>query len=291
MGAAFPGDVDYLVFSVNRGRFGVPHFNVVSVMDLPPHTSVPYMPPEVRGIIPFRETSIPLVDLRVSFGLTARTLETQELIANMAARKQDHINWVNKLKDEVLNSKPITVQTNPHLCAFGKWYDKFETDNGNLGAFMKRFDDPHQQIHRVGVEAARLIQQGKNEQAVSLIRSTESGVLVRLLELFDGIEGVVHKYLLEYAIIVVAGGSQFAIAVDDINFFSRLEEIEHPLPTGISGENSDLVQGIARYQDDTTGERRDVLLLDLNRIVNRIGDSGTFEEEEGEGTVRASVTA
>ena len=263
----FPQDAEYLVFTVNQGQYGVPHFNVVSVMDMPACTIVPHMPPDVRGVIAFRDGNVPLFDLRIFFGAKARIAETEELVETMGLRKQDHINWLNKLKDEVFGDKPITVQTDPHKCAFGKWYDQFKSDNVNLDAYMRRFDEPHKAIHRVAVEAETYIRNDQVQKAHDLIHVTETGLLLRLMELFDGIADQVRKYLLEYAIILQVGENVFAIAVDDINFFSHLNHIEHPLPTGMAVDNSDLVQALGRHHEDGSTVEKDVLLLDMNRIV------------------------
>lgn len=267
MAAHFPKDVEYLVFTVDHNRFGVPHFDVVSVMDMPPCTLVPHMPSTVRGVIAFREHNIPLFDLRLCFGAEPHGIETETLVTTMEQRKQDHINWLNKLKDEVFHNKPITVQTDPHLCAFGKWYDRFQSNNMNLTAYMRRFDQPHKEIHQVAVTAAQLIGQGQTAQAQALVHATENGVLVRLLELFDGIGDQVRKYLLEYAIVLQVDGELFAVAVDDINFFSRLTQIESHLPPGLITHQSDLVQALGRYRAEGQSEERDVLLLDMNQIT------------------------
>ena len=270
MVASFPSDVEYLVFTVSQGRYGIPGAEVLSVMDMPTCTLVPHLPSDVRGVIAFRGGNIPLFDLRICFGARARTVETEELVTTMGMRKQDHINWVNKLKDEVLNGKPITVQTDPHKCAFGKWYDQFQSDNVNLSAYMHRFDNPHQEIHRVAIDAAELCRDGCNPQrARDLIHRTETGVLARLIELFDGISDQVRKYLLEYAIILQVDGELFAIAVDDINFFSRLTRIEHPLPSGSVPQGSSLVQALGRYREEGSTEEKDVLLLDMTLITQQ----------------------
>ena len=266
MNTRFPKDAEYLVFTVNQGRYGILYSDVVSVMDMPECTLVPHMPTDVRGVIPFRGGNVPLFDLRVCFGDQARGAETEELVNTMALRKQDHINWLNKLKDEIHGDKPITVQTDPHKCAFGKWYDQFQSDNLNLSAYMRRFDTPHKEIHRVAVDAEAMINSGQSQQARALVERTETGVLQRLLELFDGIAEQVRKYLLEYAIILQVGGEVFAMAVDDINFFSRLNQIEYPLPTSSASHDSDLVQALGRYREEGSSEDKDVLLLDMTLL-------------------------
>ncbi|MBF0371069.1 MAG: chemotaxis protein CheW [Magnetococcales bacterium] len=268
----FPIDGNYLVFTVNRRSYGVKGTDVVSVINMPSATAIPNMPGEMRGVIDFQDNGIPLLDLRLIFGDESRVLETDTLIDNMAQRRQDHINWVNTLKDQVFNEKPITVQTDPSKCKFGLWYDKFQTDNLNLRKYMDRFDEPHKAIHHVAIEAAEMVKAGRPEDAKKLVNETESGVLVRLLQLFDGISELVQRYLMEYAIAVEIEGNRFAVAVDDINFFNTLDHIQHPLPSGIStnGE-AGIVQAIGRYQEEGKEDMNDVMLLDMDRILNRTG--------------------
>ncbi|MBF0097438.1 MAG: CZB domain-containing protein [Magnetococcales bacterium] len=270
MESPFPVNCEYLVFTVNQCRYGVPGSAIVSVSDMPVCTHLPHLPDNVRGVVSFRSGGIPLFDLRVCFAAQARILETEELINTMGLRKQDHINWLSKLKDEVYNQKPITVQTDPHKCAFGKWYDQFHSDNTNLAAYMRRFDTPHKEIHQVAIDAAKLIKNNQQTQAKELVQRTETGILVRLLELFDGLANHVRKYLLEYAIIMRVDDALFAVAVDDINFFSRLNRIEYPLPSGALTHASHLVQALGRYHDEGGQHEKDVLLLDMSLLQQQV---------------------
>ncbi|MBF0448547.1 MAG: chemotaxis protein CheW [Magnetococcales bacterium] len=268
MGSLFPNNVDYLIFSVNQNHYGVHHDKVISVMDLSKVTNVPHLPPEIRGVIPFRGDNIPLFDLRVSFGAIPRQTETKQLIENMALRKQDHINWLNKLSQEVSDGLPISVQTDPHLCAFGKWYDRFEPDNINLKAHMARFDAPHKQIHKVAVEAKKLVANGQTEAAKKLISHANINILSRLIKLFDEIEGLIHKYLMEYVIVFDTGSQLFAAAVDDINTFCPLDNIEYPLPKGMSGaKRHSLIQAISHNSSQSEEILRSILLLDMDKLL------------------------
>jgi chemoreceptor zinc-binding protein len=40
-------------------------------------------------------------------------------------RKNDHIHWVNEFERSIKNDEQINLNTDPHECAFGKWYDNF----------------------------------------------------------------------------------------------------------------------------------------------------------------------
>jgi purine-binding chemotaxis protein CheW len=61
----------YLTFLLAGETYGVPVLAVREIIRLCPITSVAGMPPHVRGVINLRGRVIPLVDLRVRFGLPA----------------------------------------------------------------------------------------------------------------------------------------------------------------------------------------------------------------------------
>ncbi|MBF0108506.1 MAG: chemotaxis protein CheW [Magnetococcales bacterium] len=267
MTGTFSRDSDYLVFTVKGTPYGVISHDIVSVIDMPEFTPVPNSPPEMRGVIPFREGNLPLFDLRVLLGSKARTEEIRELVTTMEMRKQDHVNWLNKLKDEVFHDRSLSVQTNPHLCAFGKWYDTFSSDNSYLNTYMARFDAPHKEIHGIAIQAKKLIDEGKKQDAVALINKTENGLLASLLELFNGIGDLVQRYMREYVVVFVSDGTRFAMAVDDIRFFSHLDQIEYPLQSNVTAGADGVVQAIGRYRTENSDALTDVLLIEVARIL------------------------
>jgi purine-binding chemotaxis protein CheW len=81
-------------------------------------------------------------------GLTSAVEETESFCALMQQREQDHRNWLNELE---ASSRPFTLATDPHQCAFGKWYDKFKAENAWVAALLKKFDVPHRQIHGMAI--------------------------------------------------------------------------------------------------------------------------------------------
>jgi len=61
----------YLSFTLAHETYAVPVYVVREIIRLCPITPVANMPPHVRGVINLRGRVIPVVDLRVRFGLTA----------------------------------------------------------------------------------------------------------------------------------------------------------------------------------------------------------------------------
>ena len=60
----------YLIVTLGRESYGIPVLKVREIIRLCPITPVANMPPHVRGVINLRGKIIPLVDLRLRFGLS-----------------------------------------------------------------------------------------------------------------------------------------------------------------------------------------------------------------------------
>lgn len=77
----------YLTFRLGGGTYGVPVLAVREIIRLCPVTPVANMPPHVRGVINLRGRVIPLVDLRIRFGLDSRADDdrTCVVVAQVAA--------------------------------------------------------------------------------------------------------------------------------------------------------------------------------------------------------------
>ncbi|HEV8319908.1 MAG TPA: chemotaxis protein CheW [Vicinamibacterales bacterium] len=62
----------YLIFALAEEEYGVPVLKVREIVRMMDITTVPHMPPHVRGVINLRGKVIPVIDLRVKFGFPAQ---------------------------------------------------------------------------------------------------------------------------------------------------------------------------------------------------------------------------
>jgi chemotaxis signal transduction protein len=265
-------DADYFVFSTKDYLLALPYFNIIQIIDSPTCTVVPNMPPYVRGVIDFMGEPIPLIDTRVRLSLKSRKEDVTDLVNYFLQRKQDHLNWISKLKDAVENDKEITVEKDPHKCAFGKWYDTYRANTLALTSYMRRFDRPHKVIHNLAVQSEKLIFEGQRQQAKLLISAAEENELKTLVGLFDGFEEQMRLSYQEYAVVVSHKGRKLSLAIDTVKYFEKLDEIVYDVPfTG--NINNKVILGIGRKNNgDTTDE---VMLLDLDALLAEDIDSNS----------------
>lgn len=62
----------YLTFALGDEEYGVPVLKVREIIKILDITAVPQVPPHVKGVINLRGKVIPVVDLRLKFGLAAQ---------------------------------------------------------------------------------------------------------------------------------------------------------------------------------------------------------------------------
>ena len=260
-------DYEYLVFASGGQVYALPFMHLVTVIDSPVCTPMPNSPAHVRGVINFHDKSVPLYCCRIKTGLQSHQSEVEAIIDSLKQRKQDHINWINTLKEEVYGDKPITVQTDHHKCAFGMWYDSFSSDDVTLNAFMAEFDKPHQQIHQLAIEVKKMIAEERVEEAKKMIERAENTVLKRLVNLFDDSHTKIKKFSHEYAIVIdYPGQERFAIAVDGLKRFEKFDEVIYPIPSVFSRNSLNFTDAIGRQKLED-GNAEDVLIINLEKFI------------------------
>lgn len=225
--------------------------SVLSLNQLPEATPMPKSPPEVRGVIHFRGKLIELLDTRKLLDIKAMKEEVAEFNAMLHQRYQDHLNWLNTLEETVKNDIEFTLTTDPHKCAFGKWYDGYNSKNTNI-MFMStfsKFDKPHKAIHQIAIRAKGLIQQGDKNAAMSLIESTKNTELKQMLGLFDDLKEAYHHSRKE--IVIVIGENEekcIGLSVDQITAIEHLSEFDENLVKD-SMTGTEYLSGIAKRKD------------------------------------------
>lgn len=229
----------YVVFSAARHRFAVP-YGVVEQMVMPPRqVRVPNTAHAVLGVINLRGNVLGLVCLRRLIGADDIVVENAALLAELNQRERDHVAWIAELEAATHERRPFKLTTDPHACAFGRWYDNYRASNEEVRALMERFDRPHQQIHAVAHEVTSLTRRGQHEEALALIARTRSRDLGRLMRLFSEVREVLGGWEREIAVVLRAEGrSPIALLVDAVESVSVLDTANTSEHSGELGPGS-----------------------------------------------------
>lgn len=146
--SAINKEFPWLTFKLGDGVYAIKSHVVKAIVHHPGNiTSMHDVPSHIKGIMNFRGKVIPLLDMRTLFGM----LSTEEEYANfrdmLQARKQDHIHWVEALEKSVEDKVEFKLATDPHKCAFGRWYDHFKSDSEMVNFHLQKIDRPHKALH------------------------------------------------------------------------------------------------------------------------------------------------
>jgi purine-binding chemotaxis protein CheW len=115
----------YLTFSLAGEEYGIGILKIREIIGMLPITSVPETPPYVKGVINLRGKVIPVVDLRLRFGMPENDYTERTCIIVVEMRSAAGVVPVGAVVDavsEVLNIKAEDIENTP---SFGA---RFNTD-------------------------------------------------------------------------------------------------------------------------------------------------------------------
>jgi chemotaxis signal transduction protein len=211
----YPAGMPWLIVRLQGQAFALPTEEVRELLRKPQITAVPDTPPYVRGALNLRGRVVPVVDLRERLGMTPASLECETFCGLMEQRRQDHVNWLQELETSSRERREFQLATDPHQCAFGRWYDGYRPENVWVGELLRRFAEPHGQVHATAGEVLALQSRGEWEGAAALIERTRGGVLTKMIELFASLQELIRETWEEVAVVLQTERSTFAVSVDE----------------------------------------------------------------------------
>lgn len=274
-----PFEVDantpWVVFRLTEELYALPALQVQTMVETPRPIAVPHAPEYVRGAINLRGKILSLTDLRLRLGMHSKLKEREDLVEMLNAREQDHINWVAELEASVREERDFTLQLDPRLCAFGKWYYSYKPTDAMVAAVLRKFEKPHNAIHALAGEVRRLQEQGDTEAALARIEETRERELAAMLHLFEALRQQIRESMTDISVVVESETSVAAFAVDAVESVEYLDpetfqEVDAALTNGASG----LLLGTARRKRDDAV----VLVLSPEALL---GESVPAESLEG----------
>jgi chemotaxis signal transduction protein len=259
-------DMPWAIVQLKNQCFALATQDVREMLMIPQIAQVPNMPDYIRGVINLRGRVMPLVDLRKRLGMVSATDEVDAFCRLMTQREQDHRKWLAELEASVQEHREFKLTTDPHKCAFGKWYDTYQSDNAWIGSLLKKFDKPHKKIHSVGQQVVQMVAGGKIDQALQLLAETRSRELSSMIRLFESLRELTREAQRETAVIFTIGTHLFAGSVDCAVSVEKLTpESVALLPAGGGASHDSFVQRSGRRVKDNAL----VLILEADRILDR----------------------
>lgn len=186
-------------------------------------TSVPHAPGWTLGVFNWRGKILPLIDLRLRLGLPGWKSELDDLAGLITARAADHLEWMEELFRSVEERRPFTKTTDPHACAFGRWYDNFRSDNLVVSGVLRKMDAPHKAIHALAVRVEQAKAEGRFEAAERMIAEARETTLARLLELMQNFEQALWDNYRPVTAVLEEEGTLLGLMADGVEAVERLD--------------------------------------------------------------------
>lgn len=255
----------WVLITVDNVIYAISCESVLSLNQVPAITPLPATPPEVRGVIDFRTRLIQLVDTRILLGLKSVMEEINDFEMMMDQRCKDHVNWVETLEQTVKNDSEFTLTTDPHKCAFGKWYDSYKPETANImfSATFVKFDAPHKAIHQIGVAAKELIYKGHKDEAIKLIEAVKNTELKQMLHLFNNLKEAYRESRRETVVVLGDENQSTGLSVDQITAIENLSEFDTDFISE-SLTSTEYLSGMAKRKNGSV-----VLLLNDEYILSK----------------------
>lgn len=107
----------YLTFALSSERYGLEILNIQEIICVPNITRVPKCPAFIKGVVNLRGRIIPLIDLRVKFGLRPVPYDEKTCVIVANIRQSEQYLLVGIIVDtvlEVINFTAAEIESPPH---------------------------------------------------------------------------------------------------------------------------------------------------------------------------------
>jgi chemotaxis signal transduction protein len=183
----------WIFFTLGQETYALPAARIAEMVPARSFHPYPRKPPFVAGVMTLREKIFPVVDLRTRLGMKSLQTEKGEMVALIDQRERDHVNWLRELVASVEEDRPFKLETNPHRCAFGRWYDAYEGKTTAARMILWRFDGPHKAIHALADVIRDLVEKGRRDEALARIQATKDREFAALADLFDKFRATIRE--------------------------------------------------------------------------------------------------
>lgn len=242
----------WLVFQLNGVDYCITTKSVLSVMGSFTIIPIPEKEFYILGIVKSNHKVIPVVDLRTLFHY--RTLE--EDFDSFASMKEKHIKWVKALEDSVLHNTQFYLNTNPHECAFGIWYDNYKTDNNRINFILHQIDKPHKELHGCAQKIEEAILKKDNALVKKIILQAKDLCYNKIIPLLDKLIEAYKDINKGILIILCNDKKQIAILVDNVSEIYYFKNIE--------SENSSFLFTNHSYLKSILTDSKNKIWIELN---------------------------
>lgn len=244
--------VPWVIFRLQDEFFALSVKYIQSMVRVKNIKKIPNVPEYIRGVTDYQGQAIYLIDMRRKIGIQPLDIQVLEFNALMEAREAEHKLWVETLEQCIKEGRIFTMEVDPDKCQFGRWYADFipKLKSSNLAFLLRKFREPHQNIHRVAQHAMDLSAQGQREAALQVVQEVRNGDLDHMIKLFTRLKQLYRSTNNEITIVLDGEYTQQAtgLLVDEIISVELLDaEKWHELDEEMSAAVTQVATGVGEF--------------------------------------------
>ena len=271
-------ELPWIIFKVSKNTYAVNSGDVLSIIKMTDEViNIPDIQEYIRGVMNLRGSIIPLIDLKILFKENSLDKIIDDYSNMISARKQDHVNWVNELDRCIENEEEFKLATDPHKCAFGKWYYSYEPENNTIGFHIKKIEEPHRLLHEAAAAYNNCNKDHANcqreECLKDILERVKEEYMPEIVSILDESISVLKNNLKEMIIVLEHNDFKAGIIVDSV---LSIESISNSFEQGNMNKdyyNTKFISGVGKTDKTETT----VLMVDVDNILSKV-DAIDLEE-------------
>jgi chemotaxis signal transduction protein len=267
-------NLDVLV-NICGQKYAINSEHIISIISMQEYSPIPGAPKEILGVMNFRGNATPIIDLRTLFNRPTIKEEFEQFKMMIDERKSDHVNWIEKLEESVDTGEEFTLATDPHKCAFGKWFYSFKTENLTVQHHLRKIEEPHRKLHEVALEIQTCKQHENESDRMGCMHQrlerAKDEYMRQILGLLDETKDVFQSLYREMLLVLEIDQRQMAAVIDEVLSVEELLQVSSSCNT-LSFLHSDYICNVMRQKNS------DELILELN--AEKLFESATILSEE-----------
>lgn len=251
-------DLPWLIFTLGENAYAV-NSKYINGIEMKPAkiTPLPEAPDIYCGLVERRGEVYPLLNMRKTFHFPTIDEETENFVKMMEQRKNDHLYWIDRLEKCVETGERFDLATDPRLCAFGKWYDKFVAENRAAGLSLKKVEEPHRKLHSMAPEVIKLVESGQIDKAKKMIAIAREDYVPKVLKVLDEAEHAYRSTFRETVVVLSDGIQMLGLLVDRVLAVDKI--------TAINGSSSmNLLMQSKYFESVARNDKFDMEILVVN---------------------------
>ena len=209
-----------IVFRIKDTLFSVSGEDVLSIQQLPPKLlNVPHSSEYLRGSYKSLGEIYSVIDLRSFFDWVTVAQEYDAFTQMIDQRKQDHINWVDTLKQCKSTGQRFHLAKDCHQCALGRWRDQYQTDASTIQRLLRDLDVPHQELHALADDAL-----ANTEESERILERVDAELMPRVLQILESMKKDFRDREFREMLLLLRGDTRIALVVDEVLGVEKLSQ-------------------------------------------------------------------